>query len=299
MKSFRLWGLVVALMASLLTVPAASAAVATDPRYPKVKPFCYGAGAAVYACEPQKKVIFDPLEYGPYPPVTNQCDPATGGLLESCVIGDVWSDKSIAVVGSSHARLLWPAFDIVGEHENAAVHVFFLNNCHYMVTVVSECSSRNLEIRTRILAGEFDLVIFAQAVDRNEDGVEIISATNYRTYYQELKREDIPFTVIKDGPMLTDATMKCQKKNKRALWKCTEPRATAFRYTDFAVQAATALSIPVLDFSHLYCDVSTCPVIRGGMKMYTDTDHIVPGFGRTFAPFMWSELRRVGLLPVS
>jgi hypothetical protein len=288
------------LLASVVVAPSASAAIPTDPRYPKVRPFCFGAGAAIFACPPQPKIVFDIKEYPSEPPATHLCQPSVGrGKMESCIIGSTESPQSIAVVGSSHARALWAAYDIVGEREDVAVHVFFLNDCHYMVTVEPECLARNLRVRPRLLAGEFDLVIFAQAVDRNENGIEIVSAENYRTYYRELRDAGVTYTVIKDSPRLTKTQLACFKKNKKKKpLVCTIDRALAFRYEDFAVSAALSLGAPVLDFSDLYCDATTCPLVRGGMQIYEDLAHPVPGFSRTFAPFMWSELRRFGLFPI-
>lgn len=299
-KFFAVLGAAALLLATVVVAPSASAAVPTDPRFPKVKPFCFGAGAAIYLCPPEPKIIFDKKEYPSEPPASYFCDPSTGGgKMESCIIGAEESTKSIAVVGSSHARGLWAAYDIVGERENVAVHLFFLNDCHYMVTVEPECLARNLRVRPRLLAGEFDLVIFAQAVDRNENGIEIVSANNYRTYFIELRNARVPYTVIKDSPRLTNAQLACFKKNKKKKpLLCTIDRTLGFRYEDFAVSAATALGAPVLDFSDLYCDATTCPLVRGGMQIYEDLAHPIPGFTRTFAPFMWSEMRRLGLLPI-
>jgi hypothetical protein len=299
-KFFAVLGAAALLLATVVVAPSASAAVPTDPRFPKVRPFCFGAGAAVYVCAPQPKIVFDKNEYPGEPPASYFCEPSTGrGKMESCIIGAEESTTSIAVVGSSHARGLWPAFDIVGERENVAVHLFLLNDCHYMVTVDSECLARNMRVRPRLLSGEFDLVIFAQAVDRNENGIETVSATNYRTYFVELRNARVPYTVIKDSPRLTSTQLACFKKNKKKNpLSCTIDRALGFRYEDFAVTAATALGAPVLDFSDIYCDTTTCPLVRGGMQIYADLAHPIPGFTRTLAPFMWSEMRRLELLPI-
>lgn len=299
-KIWAILGAAAMLLATVVVAPSASAAIPTDPRFPKVKPFCFGAGAAIFVCKPQPKIIFDMKEYPSEPPPTHLCQPSTGrGRMESCIIGSEESSKSMAVVGSSHARALWAAYDIVGEREDVAVHLFFLNECHYMVTVDPECLARNLRVKPRLLAGEFDLVIFAQAVDRNENGIEIVSAANYRTYFLELRNAGVPYTVIKDSPRLTSTQLACFKKNKKKKpLACTIDRTLAFRYEDFAVSAAVSLGAPVLDFSDLYCDATTCPLVRGGMQIYEDLAHPVPGFSRTFAPFMWSEMRRLGLLPI-
>ncbi len=296
MKIFTSFGMAVALLGSLLFGGGAAQAIPVNPTYPLVKPFCWGAGAAVFACPTVNTIDFDPEEYPAEPPVTPTCEASFMGEIDHCVLGDVTSPYKIAVVGSSHARSYWAAFDAVGEKAGVAVHVFLKNACHYMVTVDPYCSGRNLVVRQRLLAGEFRLIIFGQAVDRNEDHVETVSATNYATFYRELRFIHQPFVVLKDNPALFAANVACLKKNKKKPTKCTIDRATAFRYRDFAVEAAVSLGQPVLDFSNLYCDTTTCPLVRGGMRIYRDTNHVTVGFAKTFAPFMWTELKRMGLL---
>lgn len=287
-------------MGSLWLAPtsANAARIPLNPDYPLVKPFCWGAGAAAFACPPQNSIVFDPNEHSAFPPKSPTCFQEGPGLYNYCVVGDTTSSKKIAVVGSSHGRVQWLAYDAIGEREGAAVHLFFKNSCHYMVTVDIACNARNLTVRSRLRAGEFDLVIFAAALDKNEDGREIISADNYLTYYNELRLARVNYVVVKDGPKLYPENLACLKKNRKRPTVCTIDRDDAFRYRDFAVEAATIARAPVLDFSDLYCDETTCPLVLGGMRIYRDEGHMYPVFSKTLAPFMWTQLHDLGLLPI-
>ena len=135
MKFFARTAAILAVAVSFVSASGAHAAIPRNPDYPKVIPFCWGAGEAVFDCAVEKKITFDPSEYGQFPPSSPTCDPPSSvGRMESCVIGSPYSDKKIAVVGSSHARLLWGAYDIMGDISDSSVHMFLMNGCHFMVT---------------------------------------------------------------------------------------------------------------------------------------------------------------------
>lgn len=300
MKIFARLGIFALVLGSMWFAPTSASAtrIPLNPDYPLVKPFCWGAGAAAFNCPPQTSILFNPNEHSAFPPKSPTCIQDKPGEYNYCVIGDTTSAKKIAVVGSSHGRLQWLAFDAIGEREGIAFHLFFKNSCHYMVTSDVACNIRNLTVRSRLRAGEFDLVIFSGGVDRNEDGREIVSATNYLTYYNELRLARVQYVVIKDNPTMYPENLACLKKNKKNPTLCTIDRDDAFRYRDFAVEAATTARAPVLDFSDFYCDETTCPLVRGGMLMYRDLDHLYPVFTKTLAPFMWTKMYDLGLLPI-
>lgn len=267
--------------------------------YPSVSPFCQGAGAAVFDCPTSIDVRFGELTLSKNPPHTSTCTPVEEGVYDDCRLGNVSSPASIALIGDSHAKALWAGFDYLGQHIDATVHLILRPGCAYGLSPKKACTERNAVVRERILAGEFDFVVFAQSVPSRERLGESVFLKKFGVPYRELREAQVPFVVVKDNPRLGDDELDCLRYKPRNADECSISRTKAFRHRDFAYDVATSLRIPTIDFSDIYCGPQNCPLAIGGVSVYRDLGHITTVFGQSLGPFLYNELTRLGLLPIS
>lgn len=263
--------------------------------YPTVQPFCDGAGAAVFECAPSTSVIFDARSLPFFPPASPTCDPLDNGNFFDCVLGDVNSSESIAVVGDSHAKALWVAWDDLGKRGGLAVHVFFRDGCPFTEGKHKECGERNRAVHDRLVAGEFDFAIFAQAVDHRRRTPDAEERANFESIYRELAAREVRFVVVKDNPGIGEDQKNCLSYHRRDASRCAMPREEGFAFPDIAFDVARGLELDTIDFSAIYCDDSTCPLVIGGVRVYRDYRHITTIFGKTLGPFLFDELNAFGL----
>lgn len=265
-------------------------------KYPLVTPFCEGAGAAVFTCAPTTEVIYGAKTFPYFPPESPTCRTSNKNDYFDCVLGATESTRSIAVIGDSHAKAMWIAFDDLGKRVDAAMHTYFLNGCAYAIAPSDGCTERNNVVRERILAGDFEFVIFVQAVDHRGRIDATDAYDRFAGPYQELRDAGVKFVVVKDNPGLTPMETQCQERHFRNPAKCAVSREQGFSYRDFAFDVATDLGIPTIDFSEIYCDDDRCPLAIGGVRVYRDYRHITTVFGKSLTPFLYNELVGVGLL---
>ena len=51
--------------------------------------------------------------------------------------------------------------------------------------------------------------------------------------------------------------------------------------------------IHVIDLSRFFCDATRCPPVIGGVLVYKDLTHITSEYGKTLAPYLEREVRRL------
>jgi hypothetical protein len=280
--------------ANLLPPPSAPSPDIADSTYSLVKPFCKGAGAAVFECPPSKKVLFGTQSLPLFPPATPTCVPLDDANYFDCILGDVDAQQSVVVVGDSHAKALWVAWDDVGKRLGVAVHGYFLNACPFVVGRGGQCTERNDAVRKRLLAGDFAFAILVQAVDHVRRIPDTTERADFEATYQDLASAGVRFAVVKDNPGIGEDEKNCVLYNLPDASSCSLPRVKGFAVDDHAFEVARELDLDTIDFSEIYCDRSTCPLVIGGVSVYRDYRHITTVFGKTLGPFLFDQLVTLG-----
>ena len=268
-----------------------------SPEYPLVSPFCDGAGAAVFDCPPSTEVIFGSRFLPSNPPESPTCTQLENENFFDCVLGDPDAATSVAVIGDSHAKALWVAWDDLGKRHGIAIHSFFRAGCPYSDGRQQECGERNSAVRERLFAGEFDFAILVQSVDQRRRQPDAREQTEFESTYRNLEANGVSFVVLKDNPGIGEDEKDCFSRNFRDPSECAVKRAKGFSVPDFAFDVAKKLGYNTIDLSGIYCDATRCPLVLGGVRVYRDYRHITTIFGKTLGPFLHNELSELGLIP--
>jgi len=282
---------------SMVDTPLTASTPDFSDQYPFVLPHCGGAASAVFDC-PELTIITVKSDLYPIdPPESDTCVYYNEAKTRDCVLGDLNGARSIALVGDSHGRAMWRAFDLIGQHAHIRVATFLHNGCPYAASLNAECNDYNSHVRESITSGQYDLVVFVQRSTPLEVPADFRQVPDgYRAGYQELVDRGIPAVVLKDSPLLSIAQLKCIHQKFRDPGTCTIPLATAFETVDEAYNTAIDLGIPTIDLNPLFCPTDTCPAAIGGVGVYRDEHHPSTVFAATLAPFIWSDLRQLGFL---
>jgi len=222
----------------------------------------------------------------------------------TCVYGDVTADRTIAVVGSSHAEHWMPALDRIGQQRGIRVETYLKMGCPLTVADVPllagepypDCGDWSRDVLDRLRDHRPDWV-FSTSSRPNEEGAGDVTPTDYVGLWERLADFGLPFLGIRDTPWLHHdgvpySAVDCLADGGDAD-SCGLPRDDVLAPDNPTVEAARDLpSVHPLDLTDAVCDVAICRAVQGNILVYHDSHHLSATYVRSLAP----ELdRQVGM----
>ena len=246
------------------------------------------------------------------------CDYRTG-TTELCAIGDPDADRTIVVLGDSHARALSPAIEEIGAQEGYRVYVLVYSGCMATdLTQVERSTGRAWEgcesfkdwaLRT-ITGLAPDLVVVSTSAARVQDPAtgDIVAGSPELKRYHALLREgwSALFTeldavagevaVVGNTPKLPRETGVCLSLGHPDLGDCAfEPGRYAEREARTSFAAARDAGVRAVDAGRWFCSEGLCPSVVGDFITMRDSEHMTPDYARWLAPAVADAL---GLVPL-
>jgi peptidoglycan/LPS O-acetylase OafA/YrhL len=210
-----------------------------------------------------------------------------------CEYGQRDSQKVVAVVGDSHARMFAQPVIEAAKKNGWRVVTFLRNSCPFSFTPRTiggsgECVAANERTLEKITALGPDVVLSAyyEGSEFKSDGPGRPGTTGLAAAYDALAGTGAKVFAMKDAPLPREDAFACVGENYSDPEACAVPRTEAFAgrgLTEAAAAAATA-DVTVLDLTDRFCDESTCPAVIGGVGVYADLNHISDVYGPTLAP---------------
>ena len=223
---------------------------------------------------------------------------------EKCVYGDKTADKLVYVVGGSHAEQWMAALDELGKQHHFRVVPIVRQSCPAFAEdrddgFTPECAIFNRKMLERLRTDKPDVVITNSTRPLLERGSFLDEAPiSYRTLWDFLSRENIPFVGLRDNPWFLnpDGTgqmvSECWKET-HDLQKCGRPRSDIYSPTDPAAQYLTAPNQVAVDTSQWLCPNDFCPPVIGNIYVYRDGNHMSDDYVLTLVPFLWDKIKNV------
>jgi peptidoglycan/LPS O-acetylase OafA/YrhL len=218
-----------------------------------------------------------------------------------CIDGDLDGDRTVMVIGDSHARHWKPAFAQVARERGVRLVLRWRSVCTAfdIRTVKVDGSGRDLgceayRLQTAALIDELqpDAVVTANSDDYGllviDGDTPIDQPTRnalwrsaYRDFVEAMQRDGIPIGSVVDTPRMPSNPLDCVAA--KGVEACAAPAAQARDvgkdYSDAERSVRDEVGgVAVLDINPVLCDDQVCPVVLGGTYVYTDLDHLYEPF---------------------
>ena len=227
-----------------------------------------------------------------------------------CQVGQDNGDKTLVLIGDSHARAWIPAFERITEAGNWKAYYLVKPQCtaaHVPIasarsddTVFTDCSDFQDWVIERVADLNPDLVVVASSPPVNGvfDGDERVTSTDdvipllrdgYDKLFLELDAAADEVVLVRDVPKSPEDPASCLSTGDPSLGDCLfEPDERSRILGDVAVESASVSGARVVDPTPWLCYQGECPIVIGGYLTYRDTDHITT----EYAANLWATLGR-------
>ncbi|MGV9721300.1 acyltransferase family protein [Nocardia beijingensis] len=219
----------------------------------------------------------------------------------TCTYGDAAAQRTIAVVGSSHAEHWVPALDLLAREHAFRVEVYLKMGCP--LTVAAEpmykgeanpdCRDWSVEVIDR-LGVERPEWVFTTAT-RPRDGAGDETPADYPEVWTRLADRGLNVLAIRDTPWLRRDGVRyraidCLAQHGDRI-SCGMPRAAALDEVNPALEfAASFPNVFPLDLSDALCEREVCAVSEGNVLIYHDEHHLTASYSRSLAPELGRHL---------
>jgi peptidoglycan/LPS O-acetylase OafA/YrhL len=244
------------------------------------------------------------------------CSTVTGAGSTTCGFGDVTSDKTIVLFGDSHAAMWNDTFDRLGREHGYRVIPVELAGCPPadvknffsppLGRMYPECAPWREKAFKAIGDLHPDLVVFSTDANvfvgtpdhesetglTSEDWTKGIGRTASR--FAEM---GVPFAMVADVPAPGFNVPDCLSRQEGALiggGSCDFDRDVVYPPSRSAVRAVKgSKNGAVIDLTDEICPAKSCRVMRDGMVLYIDGDHLTPDFAASLSGAMWDQVDHV------
>ncbi|WP_205471444.1 acyltransferase family protein [Nocardioides sp. SYSU D00038] len=244
------------------------------------------------------------------------CDYAEN-VRRLCQRGEDGGDRTLVLIGDSHARAWIPAFDKITRAGNWQAFYLVKPQCtaaHITVATAdgsqpfTDCTDFQEWVVEQVEALDPDLVVVASSppvngvydgdtrVNSIERVVPVLRA-GYDELFIELEQAAREVVLMRDVPKSDDDPATCLTTGEPDLYDCMfRPVERSQILGDVAVQSARLAGTRVVDPTPWLCWQGECPVVIGGTLSYRDTDHITT----EYAASLWLALGdELGMIPTT
>lgn len=224
------------------------------------------------------------------------CDYTTS-TRKLCLRGDPTGDKTLVVMGDSHARAWIPAFDQIGAEFGYKVYYLVKPQCTAALVEPGlpnvgapnePCVAFHTWAMRQVAALKPDLSVVTSVQLRegvwvngehidNYDDWRPLMQRGWETLLQQLGRDSARVVYLRDVPMDPNEPGDCLSTPGNDLKDCLfTPTADTVAQAQIGVDAARAVGVPVADLTRYLCWNYSCPAVVGSTITYRDTGHITP-----------------------
>jgi peptidoglycan/LPS O-acetylase OafA/YrhL len=235
---------------------------------------------------------------------------------KGCFFGDLRSERTIALIGDSHAAQWMAALLVIAEQEGFRLLVLTKSACPPVQLKRSsetlgsfpECWRWNTSVIERLQVEKPEVTLIAgyagYAIEQGLDSYEhklqawISTFEQLQPYTKAILIADTPYPDL-DVPV-------CLSANMADVASCVQDRRVMMNGgvgRSAEIDAARSRSIPVVETFDLICPTMQCPVIVGNTLVYRDESHITAQFAKwvsgEFAKKLIAQIPNFRTLPRS
>nr|WP_026119058.1 acyltransferase family protein [Nocardiopsis ganjiahuensis] len=234
-------------------------------------------------------------------PVTydDGCNQSTAGAEAiTCVYGSDDPDRTVALVGGSHAAHWFPALEQIAERRNWQLVNITKGACLftdapqlYKGEPYTACAEWNRNAMTELRALRPDAVFTTgttTSLDASAGFGEEVLVDGYVDRWHELADLDIEVVAVRDTPRLPFDAPDCLSESTPR--ECAVPPAESMAEQSPLDGVGLPANTVPLDLTDLLCEPDACHPVVGNVLVYWDAGHITTTYMRTLAPELEKRL---------
>ena len=224
-----------------------------------------------------------------------------------CPRGDTEGDKTLVLIGDSHARQWVPALDELAKRYGYTAYYLIREGCPsadvtpWMVHggPSTDCEAFQDWARDQVEELQPDVVLLGSEANRRgfttDDGDHVDDADEMATMYREGMEREIDYlsphsqrvVVIGDPPAVVTHPGRCLSERDATLKKClSKEDKLSLVFINSLRQAAAARGVPFVETAAWFCADGLCPSVVGDYIAHRDRTHI----SQSYAGFLTDEL---------
>ncbi|WP_281180901.1 SGNH hydrolase domain-containing protein, partial [Nocardia lijiangensis] len=219
----------------------------------------------------------------------------------TCTYGDAGAERTIAVVGSSHAEHWVPALDVLAREHGFRLTVYLKMGCPLTVAAepmykgepIPDCRDWSAEVIDRLGVDRPQWVFTTGTRPRDGTGDE--TPTDYLEVWSRLAEHGLNVLAVRDTPWLRRDGVRyraidCLAQSGDGV-SCGMRRVDALDEVNPAAEPAASFpNVFPLDLTDAVCTPEVCPVIEGNILVYHDEHHLTASYSRSLAPELGRRL---------
>ncbi|MFE2040070.1 acyltransferase family protein [Streptomyces sp. NPDC059477] len=220
-------------------------------------------------------------------------------MREGCVIGNPDADKTVVLMGDSHAWQWNDLFHELGAELDAKVVTMTKGGCSPQVYHImspnlgrayTECDSWRESAFAELKKLKPDVLIVTNRArqEATREGAEAA--------FKVFEETGADLVYMTDTPQPGQNIPDCLATNIDDISPCNREEWQALEYTDFRAmerEVAEQHGARIIDTTPAFCAAGVCPSVIGDHLVYYDDSHITSGYSRTLKPFLKPHLQEI------
>ncbi|WP_298587073.1 acyltransferase family protein [uncultured Kocuria sp.] len=196
-------------------------------------------------------------------------------------------DRTLVVIGDSHAQQLLTPIHRVADANNWRVVSYLRMACRYTSEAGNrdeECREFNVAARTAALELEPDAVVTIGTLSLAEAPHEKL-VDGYEDGVRPFLDAGIPVLGFRDNPRFPFSMFACVETYGPDHDRCNPARSQSLLPVNPLEEVAARYEdLHSIDLTDRLCTETTCPGVIGNIQVYMDLDHVTSTYGETLVP---------------
>ncbi len=220
-------------------------------------------------------------------------------MRDACVIGDPGGEKTLVLMGDSHAWQWNDVYHEIGRELGVRVVTMAKGGCSPQVYHIvypdmnrgyTECDSWRESAFAELKKIKPDVLVITDRARREAErkGAE--------TAFEVFKETGARLVYMTDTPQPGQNVPDCLATHIDNITPCNRKQWQALEYTEFRAmerEVAEKYGAEIIDTTPAFCAEDVCPAVIGDQIVYFDNSHITSSYAKSLKPFLKPALEEV------